>query len=120
LWSTNREAPHYVERDEFMQSQLIANRYRVLRAIGRGGMGAVWLCRDETLGHQVAVKQMGALSGESSDGGSGLRATTGWHADGLEVLVASWVRDCGVGRVRSARQENMGTVRSSVEAHREP
>lgn len=49
-----------------MQSQLIADRYRVVRAIGRGGMGTVWLCRDETLGRQVAVKQMGAVSGESA------------------------------------------------------
>lgn len=28
-------------------------------------MGTVWLCRDETLGRQVAVKQMGALSAVS-------------------------------------------------------
>ena len=49
-----------------MQSQLIADRYRVLRAIGRGGMGTVWLCRDETLDREVAVKQMGALAGWSA------------------------------------------------------
>lgn len=30
-----------------MQPQLIAGRYQVLRAIGRAGMGTVWLCRDE-------------------------------------------------------------------------
>jgi serine/threonine protein kinase len=28
-------------------------------------MGTVWLCRDDVLGREVAVKQMGALSGES-------------------------------------------------------
>jgi eukaryotic-like serine/threonine-protein kinase len=49
-----------------MQSQLIAGRYQVLRAIGRGGMGTVWLCRDEVLGRRVAVKQIGALPGESA------------------------------------------------------
>jgi hypothetical protein len=49
-----------------MQPQLVAGRYQVLRAIGRGGMGTVWLCRDEVLGRQVAVKQIGALPGESA------------------------------------------------------
>ncbi|MDQ1537941.1 MAG: eukaryotic-like serine/threonine-protein kinase [Actinomycetota bacterium] len=49
-----------------MHPQLIAGRYQVLRAIGRGGMGTVWLCRDEVLGREVAVKQIGALPGESA------------------------------------------------------
>jgi eukaryotic-like serine/threonine-protein kinase len=49
-----------------MQPQLIAGRYQVLRAIGRGGMGTVWLCRDQILGREVAVKQIGALPGESA------------------------------------------------------
>ena len=50
-----------------MPYQLIAGRYQVLRAIGHGGMGTVWLCRDEVLGREVAVKQMGALPGESAN-----------------------------------------------------
>jgi len=49
-----------------MQPQLIAGRYQVLRAIGRGGMGTVWLCRDEVLGRKVAVKQIGGLPGGSA------------------------------------------------------
>ncbi|QIG44740.1 serine/threonine protein kinase [Nocardioides anomalus] len=49
-----------------MPRDLIAGRYRVEREIGRGGMGAVWLCRDERLGRPVAVKQVGGLPGESS------------------------------------------------------
>src|SRR4029078_6342907 len=53
------------ERKDFMQPQLIAGRYQVLSAIRRGGMGTVWLCRDEVLGREVAVKQIGALPGES-------------------------------------------------------
>ncbi|MGN6636608.1 MAG: serine/threonine-protein kinase, partial [Oryzihumus sp.] len=48
-----------------MEGQRIAGRYHVVRAIGRGGMGTVWLCRDEVLGREVAVKQIGALPGES-------------------------------------------------------
>src|SRR6476659_4083316 len=50
-----------------MQPELISGRYRVVRAIGRGGMGTVWLCRDEVLRRDVAVKQMGALPGEDTE-----------------------------------------------------
>jgi serine/threonine protein kinase len=49
-----------------MQPELIAGRYQVVRAIGRGGMGTVWLCRDNVLGRHVAVKQIGALPGDSA------------------------------------------------------
>ena len=49
-----------------MSPEVIAGRYVVLRQIGRGGMGAVWLCRDEVLGREVAVKQVGGLPGESA------------------------------------------------------
>src|SRR3954451_5434459 len=44
----------------------IADRYRVGRPIGHGGMGTVWLCRDERLERDVAVKQIGTLPGETA------------------------------------------------------
>src|SRR3954452_25507401 len=48
-----------------MHPDVIGGRYRVGRAIGRGGMGTVWLCRDEKLERDVAVKQVGLLPGQS-------------------------------------------------------
>ena len=49
-----------------MQPDVIGHRYRVVRTIGHGGMGEVWLCEDEVLHRKVAVKQVGLLPGETA------------------------------------------------------
>ena len=45
---------------------MIAGRYSLVREIGRGGMGAVWLGIDKVLEREVALKRIGLLPGADS------------------------------------------------------
>ena len=51
----------------------VAERFVVERLLGRGGMGAVYVCRDERLGESVALKVVAGLSAMNPDAHERLR-----------------------------------------------
>ena len=50
-----------------VEARVVAGRYELIRPLGRGGMGAVWLGADLLAGRQVAVKELRAPDGVSED-----------------------------------------------------
>ncbi len=52
---------------------LVAGRYRLVSRIGGGGMGTVWLARDQLLDREVAVKQVLSTEGLSEDSAETVR-----------------------------------------------
>src|SRR6185436_2656220 len=47
--------------------RVVAGKYELVRPLGRGGMGEVWLARHRTLNTQVAIKFLGGDDPESGE-----------------------------------------------------
>jgi tRNA A-37 threonylcarbamoyl transferase component Bud32 len=47
-----------VTQEYAQQQRVVGGRYVILREIGRGGMGVVWLGEDRTIGRRVAIKEL--------------------------------------------------------------
>lgn len=58
---SNRQIPLFRKGDE------IAGRFEIMRRLGSGGMGQVFLARDTELGREVAIKTLRSISSNDAE-----------------------------------------------------
>jgi hypothetical protein len=80
---------------------VLANRYRIQRLLGKGGMGAVYLAHDEVLGDVVALKMI----------------SSAWAAD-EQAMIDRFKRECSAARKVSSphviRIHDLGEARPGL------
>jgi serine/threonine-protein kinase len=86
---------------EVLPGDVLANRYRIQRLLGKGGMGAVYLAHDEVLGDEVALKVI----------------SSAWAADEA-AMIERFKRECAAARKVSSphviRIHDLGEARPGL------
>ena len=93
--------PRPVTSQGLLPGDVLANRYRIQRLLGKGGMGAVYLAHDEVLGDVVALKVI----------------SSAWAADEAG-LIERFKRECAAARKVSSpyvvRIHDLGEARPGL------
>jgi serine/threonine protein kinase/TPR repeat protein len=110
----------------FSPSQLMFNRFRLERVLGRGGMGVVWLARDQDLDRYVALKvlpetlcqddaSLSALKRETKMGlhlahPNIVRIYEFYHDDAAAAISMEYVEGPTFSQIRSEKPNGVFTV----------